>query len=144
MPTGCVECGRMADGNRELDDGTATMSLGQLPLFGMLQENMRYLGQRQAVLAENVANADTPGYRARDLAPQDFGRMLERIRNQTSEGEPVAEMMRDPYEVTLSGNSVVLDEQLMMVADTAVKYQLASGLYTKHLNMIKMALGGRG
>jgi flagellar basal-body rod protein FlgB len=120
------------------------MSLNQLPLFGMLRENMMYLGQRQAVLAENVANADTPGYRARDLQPQDFGRMLERVRTRTSAAEPVAEMMRDPYEVTLSGNSVVLDEQLMMVADTAVKYQLASGLYTKHLSMIKMALGGRG
>jgi len=120
------------------------MSFTELPLFSLLRENMRWLGQRQSVLAENVANSDTPGYRARDLAEQDFGAMLKR--SQAGEGtgpDSPAEEQRDTYEVTLSGNSVVLDEQLMKVADTAARYQLASGLYSKHLSMIKMALGGR-
>jgi flagellar basal-body rod protein FlgB len=120
------------------------MSINQLPLFSLLHENMRWLGQRQSVLAENVANADTPGYRARDLAPQDFAAMLDHA--QAGEGtgpDSVAEEGRNPYEVTLSGNSVALDEQLMKVSDTAARYQLASGLYSKHLAMIRMALGSR-
>ena len=70
------------------------MSLNQLPLFGLLRDNMQWLGQRQAVLAENVANADTPGYRARDLVPQDFGEMLQRMRAQGTRMEPAAETMR--------------------------------------------------
>ncbi|MGF1625630.1 MAG: flagellar basal body protein [Alphaproteobacteria bacterium] len=120
------------------------MSVSQLPLFSMLRENMRWLGQRQSVLAENVANADTPGYRARDLAAQDFAAMLNRSQAGMGAGSDSAiEEQRDAFEVTLSGNSVVLDEQLMKVADTAARHQLAAGLYSKHIALIKMALGGR-
>lgn len=122
----------------------STMSFSQLPLFNLLSENMRWLGQRQSILAENVANADTPGYRARDLAPQDFKEMLDRARAGEGTGRASAvEDNRTPYEVTLSGNSVSLDEQLLQVSDTAARYQLASGLYSKHIAMIRMALGTR-
>lgn len=120
------------------------MTPNQLPLFSLLNENMRWLGQRQSILAENVANVDTPGYRARDLAEMDFDAALKRVQAGEGAGQDArAEENRDPYEVKLSGNSVVLDEQLMKVADTAARYQLAAGLYSKHLAMIKMALGGR-
>lgn len=120
------------------------MSFTDLPVFSMLRENMRWLGQRQSVLAENVANADTPGYRARDLQEQDFHAMLSRAQagDASSGGSPIEEN-REPYEVTLSGNSVALDEQLMKVADTSARYQLATNLYTKHLSMLRMALGSR-
>mgnify|MGYP001093711226 CR=1 FL=1 len=120
------------------------MSFSDLPLFSLLRENMRWLGQRQSVLAENVANADTPGYRARDLAPQDFAAMLKRARAGEGVGPDArVEENRTPYEVTLSGNTVALDEQLMKVSETAARFQLATSLYTKHLAMIRMALGGR-
>lgn len=124
------------------------MSFTDIPVFGMLRENMRWLGQRQSVLAENVANADTPGFRARDLQAQDFNAMLSRARAGQSAGADSAtgsaiEESREPYEVTLSGNSVVLEEQMMKIADTAARYQLATNLYTKHVSMMRMALGGR-
>ena len=43
------------------------MNLPDIPLFAMLRERMSWLNQRQGVLSQNVANADTPGYGARDL-----------------------------------------------------------------------------
>ena len=48
------------------------MNLPDVPLFSMLRERMTWLNQRQDVLSQNVANADTPGYVARDLKPLDF------------------------------------------------------------------------
>ena len=46
------------------------------PLLSMLRTRMTWLHQRQDVLSQNVANADTPGYVARDLKPLDFKDML--------------------------------------------------------------------
>ena len=52
------------------------MNLPDIPLFAMLRERMSWLNQRQGVLSQNVANADTPGYGARDLKAPDFETLL--------------------------------------------------------------------
>src|SRR3954453_16262309 len=48
------------------------MELGDIPIFSMLKSRLGYLSERQRVIAENVANANTPGYQARDLKAFDF------------------------------------------------------------------------
>ncbi|MBN9578243.1 MAG: hypothetical protein J0H26_07725, partial [Alphaproteobacteria bacterium] len=48
------------------------MQLSSIPLFDVLRERMAWLNTRQNVLSTNVANADTPGYGARDIKPMDF------------------------------------------------------------------------
>ena len=48
------------------------MEPGDIPLFAMLKGRLGYLSDRQRVIAENVANANTPGYQARDLKPFSF------------------------------------------------------------------------
>lgn len=48
------------------------MDLNKLTMFKLLKGQMGWLNRRQEVLAQNVANADTPGYKPRDLAPMDF------------------------------------------------------------------------
>ena len=45
------------------------MDLGDIPLFAMLRGRLGYLSQRQQVIAQNVANADTPGFTPTDLKP---------------------------------------------------------------------------
>ena len=50
------------------------MAITDLPLFSMLRTRMQWHQERQRLLAENVANADTPNYRPRDLAPLQFDR----------------------------------------------------------------------
>ncbi len=48
------------------------MSISDLPILSMLRTRMEWHQERQRVLAENVANADTPNYQARDLVPPKF------------------------------------------------------------------------
>src|ERR1700759_2694406 len=52
------------------------MDLPDIPLLSMLKTRMSWLNQRQDVLSQNVANADTPGYSAHDLKPVDFSDIL--------------------------------------------------------------------
>jgi flagellar basal-body rod protein FlgB len=53
------------------------MPISDIPILSMLRTRMQWHQERQRVLAENVANADTPDYRARDLAPPNFERALQ-------------------------------------------------------------------
>ncbi len=48
------------------------MPISDIPILAMLRERMQWHQARQQVLAENVANADTPNYQAKDLAPPNF------------------------------------------------------------------------
>src|SRR6476660_7375118 len=50
------------------------VAITDLPLFAMLRTRMQWHQERQRLLAENVANADTPTFRPRDLSPLQFGR----------------------------------------------------------------------
>ena len=54
------------------------MPITDIPILSMLRERMEWHQERQRVLAENVANSDTPGYHARDLAPPDFSHEVQR------------------------------------------------------------------
>ena len=52
------------------------MGIVDIPIFSMLRSRMEWHQERQRVLAENVANADTPNYRPLDLAPPNFQQAL--------------------------------------------------------------------
>ena len=52
------------------------MDLSKIPIFEAIAKRMSWLGERQTVLAQNVANADTPGFAARDLKAPDFSRLM--------------------------------------------------------------------
>ncbi|MBL4907999.1 MAG: flagellar basal body rod protein FlgB [Sneathiella sp.] len=131
------------------------MSLQDIPLFAALTERMKWLSTRQKVLSQNIANSDTPGYSARDLKPQKFKDMVARPDATTlnlsktqgnhiqvdSKQEFKTQKVRDTYEVTPTGNAVVLEEQMMLLTDTQIQYQMTTSLYKKHLSMLKTALG---
>lgn len=141
------------------------MDLSNLSLFKLMHSKMNWLTQRQEVLSENVANADTPGYKPRDVVSFDFKSALRESHSggvrmaQTDPahfgGEGTATRRasdwatrqlkdRKSYETSPSGNSVVLEEQMIKVAETAMDYQTISNLYRKHVGMIKTALGRSG
>ena len=63
------------------------MDLPDVPLLSMLRERMTWLNQRQDLLSQNVANADTPGYVARDLKPLDFDKLLNGSQSGTSDDD---------------------------------------------------------
>lgn len=145
------------------------MDLGQLPLFSMLARRMTWLGKRQEVLGQNVANVDTPGYRPQDLKDDRFRRLLRDAARsvpvvRTHEGhmangfgiampassgdgshgfDPDLQPVTMPNEETVdaSGNQVSLEDQLVKVSETAAQYQMVTALYRKHLNLIRIAIG---
>ena len=132
------------------------MGLADIPIFSMLRTRMEWHQSRQKVLAENVANADTAGYRPRDLVAPNFERETQRpvigVSLSTTEGGHIAAGATDRapfrsraggYEVRPTGNAVSLEEQMMKVAANQMDFQAATSLYTHSLNLIKTALGRR-
>lgn len=131
------------------------MDLNQVGVLKMLGRKMGWLGQRQAVLTENVANADTPHYKPRDVTAFDFkaalgqNRRLEPTRTssthmqltQANAGPGKAERERHPYETKMDGNSVVIEEQMLKISQTATDYNAATSLYRKNVALLRSAIG---
>lgn len=132
------------------------MNLAEIPLFAMLRGRMGYLSERQRVIAQNVANADTPGYGAQDLKPFGFeakvqaagaavqmvtqpGHMLSPNARRTGLGAGYKPTKAQTSETTLDGNSVVLEEEMMKMTDARMNYDAAIGFYQKSLNMLRLA-----
>lgn len=73
------------------------MDLNKLTLFRLMKGQMGWLNRRQEVLAQNVANSDTPGYKPRDLAPLDFEQMLRGSATKQMTASPRAPMDPPTY-----------------------------------------------
>ncbi|HEY9078923.1 flagellar basal body rod protein FlgB [Magnetovibrio sp.] len=133
------------------------MDLNKLTLFGLVKGHMGWLTRRQEVLAQNVANADTPKYKPQDLKALNFKDMM-RKQQQTQLNAVTTSPMhmagarratspfageenRTPYETAPDGNAVVLEEQMAKIGETQMQYQLTNELYRKHIGMIKIAIG---
>ncbi len=121
----------------------------------LAEDRLRWLDRRQEVLARNIANADTPGYRPRDVAPfaqvlaQRGGPALARtdsghLTPAGGTGAMRARTERHSAEMAPNGNAVALDEQALKVADNETAHQMASGLHRKYLNLFRTALGRNG
>jgi len=130
------------------------MQIGALNLFQALTDKMRWHQERQGVLAENVANADTPGYVERDLEAFQFGAELKSVATVTTSATSPMHLSvtsggRDarfgadsaPFEITPSGNGVTLEDEMMKVAGNDMDYQAVTALYTRSIRILKVALG---
>ena len=131
------------------------MDLRDLPLLSMLRERMTWLHQRQDVLSQNVANADTPRYVARDLKDLDFEQLMgtasSGTKMMTTNSRHIAlsnthagkfEDHETPdQESSPNGNAVSLEVEMIKVADTQAQYQAAANLYAKAITMMKTAIG---
>ncbi|MDA1325709.1 MAG: hypothetical protein O3C34_13290 [Proteobacteria bacterium] len=132
------------------------MDLSKLPIFGLMGRRMSWLVQRQTILAHNVSNTDTPGFKPRDLTKESFRQMVDggkspmvtMSQTRASHIQPIRQpdpfrqdKSKDTYETTLTGNAVVLEEQMFKVSETQGAYNLATNLYRKHVKMLKLAIG---
>ena len=147
------------------------MNLAEIPIFAMLRGRLGYLSERQKVLAQNVANANTPNYISKDLKPFTFEA---HVRAQGGQAQPsgsslpslsttqVSHMplggeaqrartggdykpLKTPGpEVTLNGNSVVLEEEMLKITDARMNYDAAIGFYQKSLNLLRLATRAPG
>jgi flagellar basal-body rod protein FlgB len=116
------------------------MDLTDIGLFQLAEQKLAWVGQRQQVLAQNVANASTPGYQARDVPA--FAKVLAGATPTLSITDPMhiqlssssggtAHALR-PRERAPDGNAVSLEDQLTKVADTASTQELVLNLYRKY------------
>lgn len=118
-------------------------------LLDLAEQRLKYLGARQSVLAANVANADTPGWKARDLQP--FAAVLAgtgaSVPAQTDPRHLPGTASGAPGGKTLSGeqapdgNQVSLDQQLEKIAQTDSDHEAVTAIYRRYVGMFKEALG---
>ena len=141
------------------------MGPDDIPIFAMLKSRMGYLTQRQKVIAQNVANGDTPDYVPRDLKAYSFKATLDQqTADRPYRGGPVSatattgvQMMatsashmapvkpagiwRAPEgadtETTLDGNAVTLEDQMIKLTDARMNYEAAVGFYQKSMQLLK-------
>lgn len=133
------------------------MAISDLPLLGMLKTRMRWHQARQGVLANNVANADTPGFRPSDLKPMEARESIRKpgitpvaaVRTHAAHlsgvpmgrGSGFESRASRGWETTPAGNAVVLEEQMIKVSSNQFDFQMAVSLYSRSLGLLKTAIG---
>ena len=137
---------------------TRDLGFTDLPLLSQIKGRLSWLDERQRVIAQNVANADTPGYVGRDLnQPADFaaamragGGGVQMTRTSAMHIAPAGQQTRfdtvtaPDSETTLDGNAVVVEEQMLKMAESRMAYDAAIGFYQKSMQMLRMAARAPG
>ena len=94
---------------------------------------MSYLSQRQEVIASNIANADTPGYKTRDIQmPSDFASAMQ------DAGSSVVEAPNLPSHN--DGNNVSIDREARLLSENSLKFSVASQLLRGEIKSIRAAI----
>ena len=127
---------------------------------------MRHLSDRQSVTAQNIANSETPGYRARDVEAPDFSDLVEAVGAGT--GAPAVKrprvqltsgmtalgasapsgshiiLDRNVSETKPNGNNVTVEDQLLRMGQVQADFTAMTGLYRKQMGLLRAALGRTG
>src|ERR1700712_5564059 len=110
-------------------------------LFGVHGAALEVRSQRMGVLASNIANASTPGFKAQDV---DFTSALASVENATNTGGDVsisgALKYRVPTQASLDGNTVELAGEQTAFAENAVAYQTTLSFLNGRISQITRAL----
>ena len=121
----------------------------QIGLFDLAEKRLAWVDQRQTLLAQNIANANTPGYLAKDVTP--FLQALAQaapdlVRTNAAHLTGPASRLRNdshqrPHEKAIDGNAVSMDEQLTKVAETEGTQALVENLYRKYMGLFRTSIG---
>jgi flagellar basal-body rod protein FlgB len=134
------------------------MSINDLPVLSALRTKMQWHQERQRILSENVSNSDTPNFKPRDLVEPKFtstgasasGSMgsLAMLQTSTSHiasanggGESFDQNRRAGFQTRPAGNSVNLEDEMLKVSANQMDYAAVTGLYSKSLQLLKIAIG---
>src|SRR5271170_975332 len=125
-------------------------------IFGIHEQALLLHGQRLGVLATNLANADTPGYKARDI---DFSAVLSQTQGDTqlplrvtqaahinfSDGEPPSGELkyRNPYQASLDGNTVEMPVEQAAFSENNVRYQASLNFINLRIAELTLAINGQ-
>lgn len=139
----------MSQGDHALNTGPGSAGLDPIHLFDLAGRQARWLSTDQSVIAANVANASTPGYRAKALQP--FSEVMDKTSLQLASTDS-SHLALDPmqvqaaaikeqsgWEVTDSGNSVSLEQELMKAGDVNRSFSLNAGIVKSFHAMLMSA-----
>ncbi|HEY8616889.1 flagellar basal body rod protein FlgB [Phenylobacterium sp.] len=141
------------------------MDIGDIPLFSMLRGRLGYLSERQKLIAQNVANSDTPGFAPKDLKPFSFqappkaaaapglrpagvqavthpGHLLSP--SSAAQARGYKQTKGEVTETTLDGNAVSLEDEMLKMTDARMSYDAAITFYQKSMNLLRMAARSPG
>jgi flagellar basal-body rod protein FlgB len=107
------------------------------PLSNQLNRYMTLVSVRQKLVASNVANADTPGYKTQDI---DFESEL----HKAAAGPAPLVNTVPGLRVKNDGNNVDLDREARLLAENALRFSVASNLLRTQLKTVRMAIEGGG
>jgi flagellar basal-body rod protein FlgB len=124
-------------------------------IFGIHEQALLLHGQRLGVLATNLANADTPNYKARDI---DFGEVLAHTGDASiplkvtqaahitpADGELAAGDLkyRNPYQASLDGNTVEMPVEQAAFSENNVRYQASLNFINLKIAELQLAIAGQ-
>lgn len=122
-----------------------------LEIFKVSHALASHAATRQSVVAQNMANADTPGYVARDVVPfkdiyrNDGGSERMRATRQGHHGQSleatVATLNPTTSEVSPNGNNVSLEEEMLKAVDVKRQHDRALAIYKSSLRVLRTSLG---
>lgn len=116
--------------------------LKSINILDLTSSMASHAAQRHAVIAENIANSDTPNYKAQDLESFADAFKTSLLKGQETAGntfKTIETNMGDAQ--SPNGNSVSLEDQMMRSAQTQNDHAMALMVYKKSLSMMKMAVG---
>ncbi|NLS27302.1 hypothetical protein S2M10_22970 [Sphingomonas sp. S2M10] len=131
-------------------------------IFSAIQMRMQNLSQRQQVIAQNLANSETPGYKSRDVSEPNFGDLLQGAGG-ISIAKPRVELTgtmknlgavqpvgsglvfdKDITETKPDGNNVTLEDQLLKMGKVQADFSAMTNIYRKQMMLLKTALSKGG
>ncbi|MFZ2619630.1 MAG: flagellar basal body rod protein FlgB [Alphaproteobacteria bacterium] len=121
----------------------------QPSLSAALSHRMNHLVARQGVVAGNVANSETPNFKARDLgfkklfdSNSSIAMATTNSKHLNPNGAVSAGNRREhSNDMVLDGNSVQLDQEMLKLNEIQLNYRMATQLYSKQVAFQKMAIG---
>lgn len=141
------------------------MDVSSIPIMAALKKRMHWLQANQSVLSDNIANADTPGYANKELGKQDFSNLVDGMNSGPTKQASSTQMKTNNVrhigavgssggsfdvkeaksgEKSMSGNSVVLEDEMLKVADNQMEFGMVVNLYKKNMKLLKIAMGKGG
>ena len=126
----------------------------EVPAFGQFEQALRLRAQRNELLASNMANADTPNYKARDI---DFASALKSARGESLDMTTTSDLHRNawqskpagldvlyrvPHQPSLDGNTVETDVEQAEFAENALQYRATLAFLDGRIRGLRYALKG--
>ncbi|SNR41191.1 FlgB family protein [Paracoccus sediminis] len=124
----------------------------KIEMMRMARAMGSHASQRQITVARNIANADTPGFKAQDLQPfaDSYRAASEPLRATDARHLQVADWTASSRPATTetgvspNGNSVSLEEEMLKAAEVKRSYDLSLGIYRSALDLVRTSIGRRG